>query len=59
MWWFWPVQGLWAAGIVPADICRRVRDERFANSGECELDVSEKYGNIREVNGSENEERLL
>lgn len=53
------MQGLWAAGIVPADICRRVRDERFANSGECELDVSEKYGNIREVNGSENEERLL
>lgn len=47
------MQGLWAAGVVPADIRSRVRDERFADSEECELDVSEKYENISEVNVGE------
>lgn len=37
------------------DVHRSIRGELFAKSGECELDVSEKFENIREVNVSENE----
>lgn len=46
-------------GVLPVDVHGSVRDELFANSGECELDVSEKYENIREANVSESETRLV
>lgn len=41
------VSGQWR--ILYADVHRSLGDELFADSGGCELDVSEKFENIKEV----------
>lgn len=38
------------AGLQAGDVHSKVRAEPFASSEECELDVFEKFENIREVN---------
>lgn len=49
------MSGQWS--VLPADVHGSIRDELFADSGECELDGCEKCENVREVSVSGNDTR--